>query len=102
MSLPDDDLVSNESGTLTVADIRAFERIVKKFAIEGDITLPVLTLPKTCPTGKRKYYDRETAADAAQRSRERTGENIHAYQCPHCDWWHQGHRTRLENPRWRW
>ncbi len=49
--------------------------------------------------GKRAYMSLREAADTAAASRNHTGENIQAYQCPFCLLFHMGHRKskkRLE------
>lgn len=46
--------------------------------------------------GKRRYEDKADAINEATRMRRiHPGESYDGYQCPHCGFWHVGHR-----PKW--
>lgn len=42
---------------------------------------------------RKKQYTEKTAERVAGRIRHRTGENVVAYGCTRCGWWHVGHPT---------
>lgn len=47
-----------------------------------------------CPSRKVPYLKAQHARAAASRFRRRFGNvGMHAYRCPHCDFWHIGHRA---------
>lgn len=58
----------------------------------GRMGIMTITLEKSC-TGKKRYYGRGAAKEAARRYRARHGRvhKIREYKCPFCDLFHIGH-----------
>lgn len=54
------------------------------------ISISTLDLEAGSCRGKRAYMSFREAADKAAASRNHTGENIQAYQCPYCLLFHMG------------
>ena len=43
--------------------------------------------------GKKQHCNEAHASREAWKKRKRTGDDIWEYKCPHCSWWHIGHRS---------
>lgn len=50
--------------------------------------------PRTQCDGKRPYRDKATAKTVAKRSERSLRQRLHPYRCPHCGYWHLGHKPR--------
>lgn len=46
-----------------------------------------------CESGKRCYWTMAGARALAKSLKKQGGKNLHAYDCPKCDYFHVGHLT---------
>lgn len=57
------------------------------------MSLRAVFSPETQCKGKRGYSSKKIARDAARHHETNIGGGrLETYRCPHCGWWHNGHR----------
>jgi hypothetical protein len=48
----------------------------------------------SCPSGKWTYPTRTAAKKHSSRINRMRGDNLRPYVCPHCGFWHVGHKPK--------